>query len=124
MTKEVETFYERLNRLQNTFEVSPWYNPIIVSVEGVEKMSFIADLAALFQPHTPVRVACSPPTSLRIVRGIFQQLGGSAAKAFDVVSNYLAVQECKDVCMSEQQPLVSWILPLILDDFLYFPRAV
>lgn len=69
-------------------------------------MSFIADLAALFQPHTPVRVACSPPTSLRIVRGIFQQLGGSAAKAFDVVSNYLAVQECKDVCMSEQQPLV------------------
>lgn len=59
----------------------------------------------MFRP-SPVRVASSPPASLGVVRGIFQQLGGSAAKAFDVVSNYMAVQECKDVCMAEHQPLV------------------
>eukprot|EP00435_Cladocopium_sp_Y103_P061912 s223_g23.t1 len=105
MKKELEAFYERLNRLQETFEVSPWYKPIIVSVEGAN-MKFIEDVAAMFRPYTPVRVASSPPASGSVVRGIFQQLGGAAAKAFDVVSNYMAVQECKDVCMAEHQPLV------------------
>ena len=122
-TKEIGAFYERLSHLQNTFEVSPWYKPIIVSVEGAKNMSFIEDLAAMFQPDAPVRVACSPPASLSVVRGIFQQLGGSAARAFDVVSNYMAVQECKDVCMAEHQPLVSWILLLILDECDIFTKG-
>jgi len=123
-TKEVEAFYERLSHLQNNFEVSPWYKPIIVSVEGAKRTNFIEDLAAMFRP-SPVRVASSPPASLGVVRGIFQQLGGSAAKAFDVVSNYMAVQECKDVCMAEHQPLVSWILLLILDECdIFFWRTV
>ena len=59
--------------------------------------------------------------------GIFGSCQGHlpAAKAFDVVSNYMAVQECKDVCMAEHQPLVSWILLLILDECdIFFWRTV
>ena len=110
--KDVEAFYERLNSLQKTYDInSKWYQPIIVSVEGVENSggkSFVQDLGDMW-PHSSVRVAFSPPASLSTVKAIFEQVGGAAARAFDVVSSYMVVQECKDVCVAERLPLVFLI---------------
>ena len=105
----VEAFYGRLNNLQKTYEVnSPWYKPIIVSVECIaarhEGESFVRDLGEMYSGS--IHVAGNPPASLSTVKGIFDQIGGAAATAFDVVSTYMAVQECKDACMAERQPLV------------------
>ncbi|CAK9022042.1 unnamed protein product [Durusdinium trenchii] len=105
---EVEGFYTRLNRLQKTFDASsPWYKPIIVTVEGANEggRSFVEGLVDMY-PQSSVRMACTPPASLSAVQGMFNQLGGAAARAFNVVSNYMVVQECKDACMAEHQPLV------------------
>ncbi|CAE7497796.1 unnamed protein product [Symbiodinium sp. CCMP2592] len=104
--KDLEAFYERLQNLQNSCEVnSPWYKPILVSVEGILVQAFGQDSGDMCCQST-VRVACAPPASLSIVKGIFDQVGGAAAKAFDVVSNYMVVQECKDICAAECTPLV------------------
>ena len=107
--KDVEAFYERLKNLQKTCELSsPWYKPIIVSVEGIVESKgrgFGQGLEGECSKSS-VRLACAPPASLSVVKGIFDKVGGAVAWAFKVVSNYMAVQECKDVCMAERTPLV------------------
>ncbi|CAE7242904.1 unnamed protein product [Symbiodinium pilosum] len=103
--KDVEAFYERLKNLQKTCELSsPWYKPIIVSVEGIVESKgrgFGQGLEGECSKSS-VRLACAPPASLSVVKGIFDKVGGAVAWAFKVVSNYMAVQECKDVCMAER----------------------
>lgn len=103
--KDLEAFYERLRNLQDSWEVnSPWYKPIIVSVEGILGKTFSQDLGDMCSSF--VRAACAPPASLSSVKGIFDKVGGAVAKAFDVVSNYMVAQECKDICAAERTPLV------------------
>ena len=101
--KDLQAFFERLDHLQKTCEInSQWYKPIIVNIEGASN-SFVEELIEMF-PQL-VRVACTPPTSLK-VKDVFQQFGGATARAFEVVSNYMVVEECKDVCIAKHQTLV------------------
>lgn len=107
--QDLQAFYQRLDHLQKTCEVnSQWYKPIIVNIEGASE-SFVKELVGMFPKS--VRVACTPTTSSR-VKDAYQQLGGATTRAFEVVSNYMAVQECKDVCIAEHQTLV-----FIMKDF-------
>ena len=105
----IEAFYERLSALENREDDSTWYKPIIVSVEFAGKGDgLLKGLECVGLAH----VVPTPPASLRVAKDIFHKIGGVAARAFDVLSNYMAVQECKDVCKEKRQPLV-----FLIEDF-------
>ena len=121
-TANIEAFYRRLNNL--TCEVSPWYKPIIVSVEGVKDRR-LQDLVDMFPGS--VRLA-TPPASLSVAKS-FQKLGENVARAFQMVSIAMAVQECRDVCMAEHQPVVFVVanfcaLAFGLTDFSVWPPGL